>query len=206
MRTSRFLGLSLGAFLLGGVGSTVPLAAQSAQRWSVQLSGIAVVGGGDAFAGVSTGWGGEAQVRYTPGSFSLGLGFQYSSHNYEDEDPTIGTVPVKYYGPFAEPRYVIDVHSSKLAPYLSARLAWLSQSADFQNFAVTAKGSGFQINGGGGVLVRLSDRLNLDLGATFGTIHFGDYIAKQDGEELFRVEGGNGTNLIGRIGLAIGIK
>jgi len=205
MRMSRFLGLSLGAFLFGGVASAGHLEAQSAQKWSVQISGIGVGGGGDAFGGVSTGWGGEAQIRYTPGSFSVGVGFQYSSHDFEDPELT-QTVPVKYYGPFLEPRYVLDIHSSKLATYLSARLAWLSQSADFQEFAATAKGSGFQINGGGGVLVRLSDRINLDLGATFGTIHFGDYIVKQDGEEIGRVDGGNGTNFVGRVGVAIGIK
>lgn len=203
MRTSRFLGLTLGAFFLAGAASS--LAAQSAQRWSIQISGIGVGGGGEAFGGVSTGWGGEAQFRYTPSSFSLGLGFQYSSHDYNDETLT-QTVPVKYYGPFLEPRYVIDVHSSRFAPYLSARLAWLTQSADFQEFAGTAKGSGFQANGGGGVLVRLSTRINLDLGATFGTIHFGDYVVKQGGEEVGRVPGGNGTNFVGRIGLAIGVK
>ncbi len=115
-------------------------------------------------------------------------------------------VPVKFYGPFAEPRYVIDVHSSSLAPYLSARLAWLTQSADFQEFNGTAKGSGFQVNGGGGVLVRLSSRMNLDLGATFGSIHFGDYIVKQGGDEVGRVQGGNGTNFVGRVGISIGIK
>lgn len=205
MRMSRVLGSSFGAFLLGGAVAAGPLAAQSAQRWSIQISGIGVGGGGDAFAGVSTGGGGEAQIRYTPGSFSLGVGFQYSRHDFQDPQLT-QKVPVKYYGPFAEPRYVIDVHSSKLAPYLSARLAWLSQSADFQEFAGSAKGSGFQVNGGGGVLVRLSDRINLDLGATFGSIHFGDYIVKQGGSEIGRVPGGNGTNFVGRVGVAIGIK
>ena len=203
MRTSRFLAFSLGAFLLAGVTSS--LAAQSAQRWSIQISGIGVGGGGDAFGGVSTGWGGEAQFRYTPSSLSLGLGFQFSRHDYEDPELT-QTVPVKYYGPFFEPRYVLDIHSSSFAPYLSARLAWLRQSADFQEFAGTASGTGFQINGGGGVLVRLSARMNLDLGATFGSIHFGDYIVKQGGEEVGRVPGGNGTNFVGRVGIAIGIK
>jgi hypothetical protein len=193
------------ASLLIGLCLPGVLAAQSAQRWSVQVSAIGVGGGGDAFAGVSTGWGAEAQIRYTPSAFSLGAGFQYSSHDFDDPELT-STVPVKYYGIFAEPRYVVDVHSSSFAPYLSARLAWLTQSADFQDFDGTAKGSGFQVNGGGGVLVRLSSRLNLDLGATFGSIHFGDYIVKQGGEEIGRVEGGNGTNFVGRVGLAIGIK
>lgn len=202
MRTSRFLGLTFGAFLLAGV--TASLAAQSAQRWSIQISGISVGGGGDPFEGVSTGFGGEAQIRYTAGSFSLGAGFQFSRHDFDDPQLT-QTVPIKYYGPFIEPRYVIDVHSSRLAPYVSARLAWLRESANFQEFNGTASGSGFQGNGGGGVLVRLSSRINLDLGATFGAIHFGDFIVKQGGSEIDRIPGGNGTNFVGRVGIAIGI-
>ncbi len=204
MKARRFPLRAMASLLIG---SCLPglLAAQSAQRWSLQISGIGVGGSGDAFAGVSTGWGGEAQVRYTPSSFSLGIGFQFSRHDFDDPE-LASTVPVKYYGAFAEPRYVIDLHSSSLAPYLSARLAWLTQSADFQEFAASAKGSGFQVNGGGGVLVRLSSRMNLDLGATFGSIHFGDYIVKQNGEELGRVAGGNGTNFVGRVGIAIGLK
>jgi hypothetical protein len=202
MRPRRFPWLLAGLLLCASVLSTVQ--AQSAQRWSVQVSAIGVGGGGDAFSGVSTGWGGEAQFRYTPSAFSLGVGVQYSRHDFKDAD--LGTVPVHYYGGFAEPRYVIDIRSPKLAPYLSARLAWLSQKADFEQFAASAKGSGFQVNGGGGVLIRLSAKINLDLGATFGNIHFGDYIVKQDGQEIGRVAGGNGTNFVGRVGLAIGLR
>ncbi len=71
--TSRRLPTRALASLL--IGTCLPglLAAQSAQRWSVQASAIGVGGGGDAFAGVSTGWGGEAQIRYTPSAFSLGV-------------------------------------------------------------------------------------------------------------------------------------
>ncbi len=189
----------------GSVASLVAprlLAAQSAQRWAIQGSGIGVVPGGTAYEGLSSGFGAEAQVRFTPSAFSVGAGFQYSSHDLEFDDGSKETVGLS--GGFLEPRYVIDVRSGKLAPYLSARLAILSQKATVEDFDLSA--TGFQINGGGGMLVRVSHRINLDFGVTFGRIHFEDVVI-QSGGQTFEVTGssGSGTNLVLRIGAAIGL-
>jgi hypothetical protein len=178
-------------------------AAQSAQRWSVQGSGIAVVPSGSAYDGLSSGVGVEAQVRFTPSVFSIGLGFQFSSHDLDIGTGTKETVQLA--GGFVEPRYVIDIHSSVAAPYLSARIAVLTQSATIDQYDLSA--SGTQVNGGGGVLVRVAPRVNLDFGLTYGAIHFQDVVVKSGGQTL-TVNGssGNGTNLVLRIGAAVGLS
>ena len=67
------------------------------------------------------------------------------------------------------------------------------------------KPKGPTVNGGGGVLVRLHSRVNLDLGATFGYTRFKSVSVTIPGEGVFSADFGNGTNLVVRLGLAIGI-
>ena len=67
---------------------------------------------------------------------------------------------------------------------------------------------GTQLNIGGGVLLRLSPTMNLDLGATFGAIHFADVKADVPGlgSQTFDTgSAGNGQNLVLRVGLAVGL-
>lgn len=200
--------------LLVAGGSALTLAAaplalqgQSAQRLSVQASGLFVGTFGEAYEGLKAGPGIEAQVRYTPSAWSFGGGFQISSHDLDLED--FGSETVKLAGVFFEPRRVLDVGSSSFAPYVSARLAFLRQSADVevQGTNVSLEASGTQINGGGGILVRMSPNVNLDLGATFGLIHFGDAKVEIPGQGSLTVDGtsGNGQNLVIRAGVAIGL-
>lgn len=182
--------------------------AQSAQRYSVQASGLFVGTFGEAYDGLKAGPGFEAQFRITPSAWSYGFGIQGSTHSFDDT--SLGDESVTLAGVFFEPRRVIDVGSSQFAPYVSARLAYLQQSLDltYQGTKITADASGAQVNAGGGVLIRLSPKVNLDLGATYGLIHFSD--VKVDIEDVGNttVDGssGNGRNLVLRAGLAIGIK
>lgn len=184
-----------------------PAQGQSAQKWSVQASGLFVGVFGDAYDGLKNGPGLEAQVRYTPSVWSFGGGFQSSWHDLDLED--LGTESVSLAGVFVEPRRVFDVGSATSAPYLSARLAFLQQSVDVNvdGTTVSASASGVQVNVGGGVLMRLSPRVNLDLGATFGAINFGDVVVEVPGAGSTAVSGSSGTgqNLVLRAGLAIGI-
>ncbi len=182
--------------------------AQSAQRYSVQASGIFVGTFGEAYDGLKDGAGIEAQFRITPGAWSFGFGLQGSSHKFDDT--SLGNESVTLAGIFFEPRRVIDVGSSQFAPYVSARVAFLQQSldVDVNGTTISASASGAQLNGGGGVLVRLSPRVNLDLGATYGLINFSDVEVDVAGLGKTKVEGtsGNGSNLVLRAGLAIGLK
>ena len=79
---------------------------------------------------------------------------------------------------------------------MSARLAYLSQRATFDELTVSA--SGTQINGGGGLLVGLSANATLDLGATFGAVSFGNF---SEGAG----DAGSGSNFVVRVGLSIGL-
>ena len=182
--------------------------AQSAQRYSLQVSGIHVTPFGEAYEGLKAGPGLEAQFRITPGVWSFGFGIQGSTHKFTE--PVLADETVTLAGVFFEPRRVIDIGSSTVAPYLSARLSYLQQSAElaFEDADVTVSASGSQINGGGGVLVRLSPRVNLDLGATYGLIRFSDAEIEVAGVGSTTVTGtsGNGSNLVLRVGLAIGLR
>jgi opacity protein-like surface antigen len=201
----------IGALLACSVACASRVPAQSAQRWSLQASGLHVGVYGDAYEGLEAGAGGELQIRLTPGVWSFGIGGQASSHGTVDMG--FGDQKVSLTGVFIEPRRVIDVGSSRVAPYVSARLAYLKQSVDFtitngvDAVSVDAEASGTQINGGGGLLVRLSPRVNLDVGATYGLIRFGDVSVDVPGVGSTVVDGssGNGQNLVIRLGLAIGL-
>lgn len=178
------------------------LTAQSAQRFSAQGSVLHVSPSGDVYEGLSSGMGFEAQARYTHSALSLGAGYQSSSHDLDLEE--FGTETVTISGVFLEPRYVIDIGKANMAPYVAGRLAFLTQKADFEGVEVRA--SGTQINVGGGVLVRVSPRINVDIGLTYGAIDFDDFEAEFEGD-VFVIEesGGSGKNLVLRAGLAIGL-
>jgi hypothetical protein len=199
-------------------------AAQSAQRWSLQASGLFVGVAGDAYEGLKSGPGGELQLRVTPSLWSYGAGLQYSTHGIDG----VSGQKVDLTGIFVEPRRVFDIGSAKAAPYVSARLSYLRLSLDLgdvglsrvagENPDVTLSAqqaranlvfsaSGFQGNVGGGVLIKLSPRVNLDLGATLGAIRFGEVKAELDGQtiETSGASSGSGQNAVVRVGLAIGL-
>lgn len=181
---------------------STPALSQSAQRWSVQASGLYVGVLGDAYAGLENGPGLELQLRVTPSLWSYGGGLQYSSHELTGAPGN----SISLSGIFFEPRRVLDIGSARYAPYLSGRAAYLQQEADFGN-GTTLRASGFQGNVGGGVLARLSPRVNLDLGVTLGVIQFGDAELKSNGQVqgTFGGTSGTGQNVVVRAGLAIGL-
>ena len=196
MRT--LIGLVTGLGLVGlAVGQA---AAQTAQRFSVQASGLYAKLYGDAFEGVGRGLGGEAQLRYTPGALSIGGGFQYTDHDTPEAGATF-----HLYGGFLEPRYVIDIGSSTASPYVSTRFSILSQKITRPGGTgqeIETSATGVTLNGGGGVLFRLGSRVNLDVGSTFGYTHFED--AETEGTTNPNTSA-SGSNIVVRIGLALGL-
>jgi hypothetical protein len=158
---------------------------------------------------ISSGGGGEAQIRYTPSSFSIGLGAQYTSHSF---NATGGgyTFSGSWHntGVFLEPRYVFPVSSNTIAPYISGRFSVVSANTSGTTSGVDWKISfiGTSANGGGGLLIRMGSRTNLDIGATYGYTKYTN--SKQTvGGNTSTSSGGydSGSNLVTRIGLAIGI-
>lgn len=180
----------------------VELHAQSAQRLSVQGSGLFIKLFGDAFPGVKPGYGFEAQVRYTPSALSFGVGFQYTSHEVEGVDQRASLL-----GGFFEPRYVFSTSSSTLFPYLSGRFYLVELKSENSNTDIRTKATGLAANGGGGVLIRLGSRFNADIGATYGYSQFRDF-KFEDLSTGVTGESGNsnsGSNVVLRLGLTLGL-
>ena len=193
----------------------VRLPAQTAQPISVQLSGLYEGLAGEAFEDVQPGPGFEAQLRYTRGAWSLGLGYQAVRHAYRYcALATSGGVciaeiegDINGSGLFFEPRYVFDAGSDVFAPYVSGRFSIVRQRDNgdpLYDFSVT----GSSANGGGGLLFRVTPRVNFDAGATFGYTRFTSYRAvdKETGTVITGSAGGQaGSNFVLRVGVAIGL-
>jgi hypothetical protein len=177
----------------------IELHAQSAQPISLQVSGLFNGVFGNAFTGMKNGVGAEAQVRYTPSAFSVGAGFEYTNHGFENRPEDI-----RLYGGFVEPRYRIHAGSNVVAPYISARFSLLKVGFSGGDLSLTS--SFIQLNGGGGLLFRLHSRLNLDVGATFGYNRLGNgTLSSKSGTGSVPVESSSGSNVVIRLGMAIGL-
>jgi predicted porin len=113
------------------VGTAVPSAAQSLQRWGLQGSGALVFPTAeetDFQNETRLGW--EAQVRYTFSRFSLGAGYQRSTvYRFETGDFS-AAVSVG----FLEPRYVMFA-GSVAALYLAGRIGSVSWCATLRRIA-----------------------------------------------------------------------
>ena len=186
------------ALVLAGLLSR-ELEAQSAQAISLQGSGLYNAVFDTVFTGLKDGLGVEAQIRYTPSAFSVGAGFQYTNHELEGR-----AEDARLYGGFVEPRYRIYAGSNVVAPYVSARFSLLK--VGFSGDDLSLSSSFVQMNGGGGLLVRLGPRVNLDVGATFGYNRLGSgTLRRRSTGSSVGVPSSSGSNLVGRLGLAIGL-
>ncbi|MEO8090000.1 MAG: hypothetical protein ABI703_06865 [Gemmatimonadales bacterium] len=176
------------------------LQAQSAQAFSLQASGLVNGVFRGVFNGLQDGVGGEAQLRYTPGALSLGAGFQFTIHELDGRRDN-----AQLYGGFLEPRYRIHAGSNVVAPYVAARFSVLK--AGFSGGDLSLSSTFIQLNGGGGLLTRLTSRLNLDVGATFGYNRMGSGTLTSRSSGIVQpVEGASGSNIIIRLGLALGLR
>ena len=202
--------LSPAAVLVSCITLLAPNASgQTSQRWSIQGSVLwtDLYGSKPFYETLKAGTGAEAQLRYTTGAWSYGAGVQYTVHGDAEAEEDGHDAKIKLIGFFFEPRYVLSVGSSRWAPYLSARAA-LAQFDVRVNLidgdVITFKSDGLTLNGGGGILVNLSSRVNLDIGATVGYSTYKDTDAMISGTPFFQ-EMGSGTNVVARLGLAIGL-
>lgn len=178
------------------LGAFVPLSAagQSAQMFSLQFSGLGAYPFGGGLENVDFGFGWEAQVRLNPSAFSIGAGAEQTFHKIVN----VSGRDIVLLGGFIEPRYVVDIGSDNAVMYVSARAA-LSQ-IKLKQGTFESTGTGYTLNGGGGLLFRLNDRVNLDTGATIGYKDLGVVDLPSGTFDL-----GTGANVVARIGLAIGL-
>jgi hypothetical protein len=164
--------------------------AQTAQRWSLQVPAL-----GAELTNLSDddqlkfGGGLELQVRFNPSALSIGFGFQTTRHKVENT--LLGRErTVTYAGGFVEPRLILGSLGDFLAFYAAAR--FMSLSATTEVLGNEAKIQGAALAGGGGVLIRISDRLNAELGATAG-------------KEYYNRNVDTGTTVVTRLGIAFGL-
>jgi hypothetical protein len=193
----------------------LPCPAQTAQPISLQLSALYEGLSGQAFEDVHAGVGVEAQLRYTRGAWSVGLGYQSVRHRYRycalvaSSGSCLADISgrISGSGVFFEPRYVFDAGSDVFAPYVSGRFSLVKQTADgdpIYDFSVT----GSSANAGGGLLVRVTPRVNFDAGATVGYTRFSGFrsVDRQTGVVVTGAQGGkDGSNFVLRVGVAIGL-
>lgn len=193
---SRFarMGLLAGAVVSIGL-SPALAAAQSAQRFSIHASALRISFSGDGYAGTGAGLGFEIQGRYRLPFMSVGLGFQLTRHKELGASEN-GQLT----GFFVDPRYVLPVRSDRFGPYLGLRFAALKHRVVYD--AVTITTSGYAFGPGGGVLVRLSRKLNLDLGFTYNYASFGT--GEVNGNPIPGSKIGSGSSLVARAGMSYG--
>lgn len=161
------------------------LHAQTAQRFSIQISALGVRLTGQPNEEIAFGGGGELQVRWNPSAFSIGIGGQTTRHELRD-----GNVTITFKGGFLEPRYIVTTFGDVVAAYVSGRLMTLDATFDILGNQRSVEG--FAVSGGGGLLIRLSDRLNGELGVTVG-------------KEYYDGNAADGATVVSRLGLAIGL-
>lgn len=194
-RTLRYILLIVGFSVIG----TRELDGQSNQRFSVQASMLRAQLIGDAYPGFAGGYGFELQLRYTHSALSVGGGYQTTSHALAGF-----TDKVTLSGVFVEPRYVLaGMIRGSFAPYVSGRLSLLQQKISVQGLSSSA--TGLTVNVGGGVLVRLSRRVNGEVGVTYGFTNFGDFTLRQPNGQTSSGPSGSGSNIVARTGIAIGL-
>ena len=184
-----------------------PIEAQTGQRFSIQGSALYTNHRGDGFRTMTAGTGFELQGRYTPGALSIGSGVQYTRHGDSEAKADGHDAAINLLGLFVEPRYVIATSSDRAAPYLSGRLvvATFDVKVDFSDGETLAfTSNGLTANVGGGLLIRVANRVNLDVGATVGYASYQDTEGTVAGQP-FNMEMGSGRSVVARIGLAVGL-
>ena len=111
------------------------------------------------------------------------MGAQTTVHKLEN-------VTVTYRGGFVEPRYILTSFGNSVALCGSARLMTLS--ATFEFLGAQREIDGWALSAGAGLLIRLGGRVNGDLGLTAS-------------KEFYNGDAANGSTVVSRIGLAIGL-
>lgn len=185
---------------------TAPVDAQTAQKFSVQGSFLyADLGGADFDVGgdfeTEAGSGYEIQIRYNPGALSIGLGYQYTTHPVTVTGLEELIVDDEYAGVFIEPRYVIFIGSDRVAPYASARIMALTNTfswydPEFDEFELI-ESDAWGYTFGGGLLVRIASRINMDAGLTAGAVTL---IPELEGDSSL-----TGFSTVLRLGVAVGV-
>ncbi len=195
----------------------------SAQTYALQGSGLMLGFQGKDYEDVEKGYGGEVQLRQNSGLWSYGVGGQFTTHKTPDN---LGGAKINIIGAFIEPRRLLGAVGGSFTPYISLRVGVLRQSISVdenllqrqlgganpdvllraqRRANVKIQASGLQGNAGGGVLLRLSPSIQLDLGGSYGIAQFGNAKASFNGQNQTLPESKtSGQNFVARAGLSFG--
>ncbi len=136
----------------------------------------------------------DVQARLGVQAFSLGGGYLRTQQSLSGSSSD-----VRLSGPFVEPRISLPFYYSSFTPYISGRLARLTQrdrNGDRTGLTATSVGGGL------GVLVRLAPAIHLNLAGTYQSMRY------KYADTVTDVLGGsqrfNGNSLDLRAGLSLG--
>jgi hypothetical protein len=180
------LGHSLAVALASVILMPRPVSAQTRQPVSLHLSAVTTQFNTDEGTS-SRGVGGEAQLRYTAGRFSFAVGGQYTTHDVGGQSFQIG-------GALIEPRVLLDLGLDAFAPYLALRGA-VTQVMNSPDGVSTI---GREYGGGGGFIVVLGSRVNLDVGAALTRASYATDVSGFSSRFT-------ATNVVAKAGFSIGI-
>lgn len=167
-----------------------PGGAQTAQPVSLHASAFTTQLTIDG-ATTSNGIGGEVQLRFTSGLFSVGIGGQLTTH------PSLQQGGARLAGVLVEPRLVIDVGRNSFAPYVAARLGYVRVLG-----LADASTEGFDAGGGAGFIVPLTSRVNLDVG---GALVRSLYESQVRGQQSTQKTSFQSMNYAAKVGLSVGL-
>lgn len=157
---------TLGVVLVAGlcVASARPASAQV----SFDVGALYVSLSGNDFQGVNAGIGLDGQARFPvgTGTFSVGVGGQYTTHSVDGIDPNFNV-----WGIFGEPRYAFPSGASQIKPYVAGRVGYVHSS--ISSGGNTLGSGGFMFGGGGGIVIGLGG-VNLDIGFLFAAVNFNE--------------------------------
>jgi opacity protein-like surface antigen len=143
---------------------------------------------------VRGGYGFDVQLRVAGGSLSLGVGYARTSHDLPDikEDIHVGTF-------FAEPRVAFALPTTRVTPYVAARVGRATQKLEVGTD--DAKWNGWSYGAGGGLLIRVAPTVDVDLGTLLTRLSFGDVKFNGTTQPDSKIQA---TTLALRAGLSIG--
>ena len=174
-------------------------ASASAAQVSIGANGQYLSLGGNDFSAIDAGFGAGASVLIPVGkSLMVGGSGQYSTHGVTGVNENLNAL-----GLLAEARYLFRTPGGKVSPYVAGRGGWLRASASNIDLGAGPSDysqSGFAFGGGGGVMIGLTPKMAVDLGAVYHSVSLGD--AKVDGQTQTGTES-SGTGLQVRGGVAI---
>ena len=197
--------------------TTTALSAQVTQRLSIEAAGLYQRLNGSLEPQTDPGTGYEAQVRYTSGGWSIGLGVDYLQHERRlvtltGSPPTvvIKSGDADFVGAFVEPRLPLGRPGGTVVPYLMLRAGYARATPEIDigtggvSNVVEAAVDAVTWNAGIGAAIRLVRFVGLDLSLSGGVTKWKSHDDRIAGAQALIDGSVSEGNFMGRVGLSFG--